>query len=1045
MKLNFLMVLMTAAVALLASLLLVPRASEQALMLLQTGEIEDSKRILLEHLDAGDLSVAVVGPLLQIHLTEGDVDDAVSLIDRFLRNNPQDAPALNRKGDLLRQANEWQAYADNRRAYFALTGDKEALQDYSALVLLQDRRPERLWALQESDKLGLLEPDEILELSQHLAATGNMEAAYQRLTRLIREAPAKADDLIMAHHARYALALDRADELRRLAEAWLPQAKPVDDAVAYVSYLQQIGQKQLVLELLPYLEKQAASSLLLAELEVSMGAADRAMARLAALPDPSADELRLLFELSLQAGDLDRAADGFRRLAQPDAGNILDLLEAAEQKQRKDILALAKARATPDILKTRPLLAARLAVADGDKAAAARWVDQARHAGDLDFSERLEIANLLMRLERHEEAIAWLRDLAKEPQLPAENLGDLGDLYFRLERFKEGAAVLADIRQRRPRHPLLDAAWARLAAKAGEAEDVRAWIIGSNPSDRALLEDLYYIGGDEQQPALALAAAERLHQLRSDADSVEKLANAYLAANRPRDALALLDAQRTPTPALRDLAFRVRLQAGDARGIGAAVAARLREADITLTQRNELFDILLDPKVTPPAEVAAIARRDLDLPEMETAARDSRLYVLDRIAPAETLPYRRRAAASNAGEATDALIDLLLRLKRRDELLALLPRAIQTAPDRASAEQRLYILLDQKAPDIALPLLRQAAANWGKDWPAAYEDMLAQSGRGDELLALLRGRALNAALPAQQRRDAAFRLLDLRDRANAEAAFQALAANEPPNGEAIQQLLYLWGPRPPQAALNWLEARAKADPSRQRAWLDLLRERGGEDRVLTILQADSAQLLADPARMALLLDILVNRGGQAAANDWLLRASQTGNADAERMQALLDIAESQGLTQARDALAKRLLAVAPQSREAQKRGAEAAFAAGRRSEATRLYAAYLASGPGDWQSLFHYGELLRGQRATAEARQHYEAALDIIERQRRPSDDAQRVRAWLLARLDRREAAFAAMDTLLQQRPKDAELRIDLAGLALELGDGNRAERILNP
>jgi|GEM_PF-2835623 len=1049
MKLNLLLIFAVSVAALVASWFLVPRASEQALMLLQSGDFSASKSILEQRLAGGDVSVGVVGPLEQIMLAEGDIDGAIALMRRYAETNPRDASAAERLSELLRQANRWGDYADAREQLYRLDGKLQSLQDFAAAALLLDRRPARLVALQELDRLNAAEPDEVLELAQRMAEAGDVVFALRRLQRLIVTSKTAMDDLIAIHHARYAVLLKDMPALRQTAAAWLALNDKADEIAAYLAYLDRLGQRDLALDLIAGLPPRRNLTQLLAELEVAFGASDRALIRLQAQAELDPSGQQLLFELALSRSQLDLAATTLLRLQKPSVEDLLDLVEAAQAAGRADIVQKFVAGLKPENLAERPLLAARMALARGDKAAVRQWLAQAAANPELDYNDRLALGQLLLQAEELTAGLTVLRGLAQDKRTPIESLADLGNVYFRLNRFREGAAVMAELRRQRP-DIALDAAWARLAAKVGDGEAVRRWLLDTQPRDRQLLEDLYFIAGDEKTWPLMIAAAEALQNLRSDAEALERLAEAYLRAGRPRDALAALQVKpQLRSAGLDDLRLRLRLQVGDTAGLSDVVASRLLEAGGNRAGQDDLFGILLDPRVTPPANAGAVTRlalAQLDDPNLSRDGRELRLSVLDRLGPAEALPYRKRLAAADPGEATDSYLDLLQRLKRRDLLVAELPRAIERAPKRALAEQRLYLLIDQGGMAAALPYLRKAASDWGGDWVSAYESALNDLGRRDELLALVKLAANDAKQPVAKRREAAFRLLDLGDRATAEATFQALADREGPGGENVQQLLYLWGPRPQATGLDWLERRAReSTPKEATAWLDLLRDRGGGPRVLAALTADEAALFADPKRMAALLELLVADGREAVAVDWLRRAGQSSAADPLHLQLWLDMADAQGLATAANDLSQRLLKLQPQSREAQRQRARIAFGAGRRTEALALYGSYFSAGPGDWESHYNFGELLAGQGKRTEARQHFEAALTILERQRRPTQAMQRGQAWLLARLGRREQAFVMLDRLLASPAADADLRTDMAGLALELGDTRRAERILNP
>jgi hypothetical protein len=367
------------------------------------------------------------------------------------------------------------------------------------------------------------------------------------------------------------------------------------------------------------------------------------------------------------------------------------------------------------------------------------------------------------------------------------------------------------------------------------------------------------------------------------------------------------------------------------------------------------------------------------------------------------------------------------------------------ARDRKQAEADLYALIDLGGEQRALPYLKQAAARWGGDWQAAYESALEKLGRRDDLIASLAHTASGERSPPADRRAAAFRLLELGAKQPAEDVFRRLAEQEGPDGQDTQQLLYLWGPRPRPDGLDWLERRARtARNGDQAQWLQLLFDHGGGDRAAALLGHDD-DLLQQPARLDLLVGYLAGRQRTQEAEDWLLRAGKAAGRNGGRLAALLGRAEELGLSHAVASLAHDLAAADPNDREAIRRLALDAYGNGRRSEALKLYARYLAEGPADWQSHYNYGELLLAGQKRSEAAGQYRAALAIIDRQHRPSEAAVRARPFLLGRLGRTDEMERSIAGLLKARPGDTGLRTDIAGLLIDLGRLDEAERIINP
>ena len=182
------------------------------------------------------------------------------------------------------------------------------------------------------------------------------------------------------------------------------------------------------------------------------------------------------------------------------------------------------------------------------------------------------------------------------------------------------------------------------------------------------------------------------------------------------------------------------------------------------------------------------------------------------------------AAASHRGDEVVPLVeaaalddpsrlqDLFFIASNNGETRLAVAAASRLFQQRPTSEVRTWLaqaLIKAGRPGEALPHLRELLQG-GAEVRDLYGLALERSGAGGELTALLKQRAADRGLPAEQRREAAFRLLKAGEREAAQAVFLDLAANAPPDGIDVQEMLFLWGPRPSAKALDWLEQRAKA-------------------------------------------------------------------------------------------------------------------------------------------------------------------------------------------------------------------------------------------
>src|SRR5688500_4195047 len=87
-----------------ASIFVIPRDRELALMYLKGLDYESAQLALETRLGGGDFSVGVVIPLTRVYLEIGDFDAAVALMERFVERHPENPDALEELSQLYRQA-----------------------------------------------------------------------------------------------------------------------------------------------------------------------------------------------------------------------------------------------------------------------------------------------------------------------------------------------------------------------------------------------------------------------------------------------------------------------------------------------------------------------------------------------------------------------------------------------------------------------------------------------------------------------------------------------------------------------------------------------------------------------------------------------------------------------------------------------------------------------------------------------------------------------------------------------------------------------------
>jgi hypothetical protein len=483
-----------------------------------------------------------------------------------------------------------------------------------------------------------------------------------------------------------------------------------------------------------------------AEAEARAGFPGSALTRLLALRTteglpPGAGAL--LADLALREGRLDEAfsvAAGLPAEAWPPE-LALRLQQAARIAGRPELFrGLDPAR-----LAARPEIAALVALARGDRAAAGRFARIAVErppAADGGADPRRRAARArpgrrgLGASARRARPGAARRRFGAALRRALRPAGARGHRPAAAERLRGTSPAAAE-------------GWLRLALLEGRREEAAAFL-----RERALL------------PARMLA--ETLSAAAADRDSA--LADAAAAALRGRRDLP---AGWTPE--------EVDVTAGLARPLGPEALASaldfLASAGESEARRRVIALLGAAPEIAAaaaardPGRHPAIARlrREAEAPEGEGAI--TRLALLAVLSPREAVPLLARRAAAEPGRFGGALALARLRAEGPEAGEAELRRLLPRLP-RPQQEGALFLML-AAAPGDAQPGLRRIAEETlGPDWRRGYEASLTRTGRRAELVAALRARGAAPDLPVPERRAIAQRLLDLGDLEGAEAVMR---------------------------------------------------------------------------------------------------------------------------------------------------------------------------------------------------------------------------------------------------------------------------------
>ena len=461
-----------------------------------------------------------------------------------------------------------------------------------------------------------------------------------------------------------------------------------------------------------------------------------------------------------------------------------------------------------------------------------------------------------------------------------------------------------------------------------------------------------------------------------------------LAGKRPAVARAFLE-QRPDraSPENWQLRFDLSRQTGDE-----AFARSMVQAAAT------------SPGGPPPAQLIAAAYA-VDLPEAIVSAAEH--GAVPRLDQALSLDMARRAVAGGRG-------DLISRIDRAG------------TPAWRNQDPWLALTLARQAGDFAGALRYAALLPSGRD--EARRSLVMASGDRPAIRAML----LEQAGPGTNRGPIAQQLLQQGFRTDAVRLLQDDSANRSPADPAVARLLFLMGPRPDPAGLQWLRDMATRRPEWRTVYVERERPAAALAFLRDLPESGTTQGLLQQLRLAnaahdreaglRLVARLLDGRSLSAADTALIAANAPPRLD--NRWAL--------------ALARARLATRAATSQDQLDLAWDAWNRGHPEDARGYLDSYLTTKPADLSALRLMAEVENKQHGKDAARVWLSRALAV-------SPPASLERAEILERLGRTNEAIPIVAALRASSPGNSHLTAVYGRLLIAAGDPGRARKVLQP
>ncbi|MDH4064647.1 MAG: hypothetical protein OEW19_09615, partial [Acidobacteriota bacterium] len=1036
-----------ASLALMLGIAMLPRGDELLLIHVKNRDIARARELLAAARDSVSTAASVVA-LDELFLLEGRVDEAIAETEAYAEARPDDAEAWIR---LTRMYADAQRLDDQIRALSHVYRLEPSTPRARQLAILYRWTGDET---AESNVLHDLVRDDQASAAEALrsarldASLGRPERAYDTLERLRVQQPASFDYAAVELYASLIVDLRGTDRLA-LPLRLLPVVQTEPEVLLQLARtLNTWGRPDAAVALFdtpPGAEAPPARLAMRARVATGTSEASRVARELAArdAAQPLAPEpLAALVDLSLSLGDYETVESllGNPAHSVEPATITVAISHAIAHDARAQAQAII-ARAGDAGLSESPMLALDLAVERGDVDGAERWIGLLDHSPDTTPDEEAAVAQFESRLGFKDRAFSRLAALTESGVAPEWVANDLAALAVDVGRADEALALLSSSGS-----PADRSAWARLAVTTGKSDLVEAWLMSEavRKRDAQPLSDAYYLLADRGDAFRATIAAQRLFDVRgTDGDAVI-LGQALTASGRSSEALVPL---RRTSPANVDATRVYDAALVAAQNAGADVATelrtvfheRLRDADLPQEHRQLLVEGLwaAGDRASLFDEIVPLARQDLDrwLSSLVESARaaEERDRAVEIVAAALN--------ESEAGEGGEFPVSGV-----RDPASAVGDPVSGVRRPGSVVDQRqvnfVRALMELDAPDdVLLPQLRRMAYEAGENWVYAYDERLALRSMTAERVELWTTIGRAREVPADVRRAAASRLVDLGAPEPAADVFEDLAASSGPADPDLQQLLYLWGPHAGERQVAWLVQRLlTASPSDQPAWMGHIVQAGGARSVVSAvprLREDVSPAFVDAWLSA----------HEANADRVLLESAleQVLHLPDASPQALRHVGRA-ALANDFSSLATdafgRIASLEPDDRESLRWLGVLAFYEGRVEPARKWLNAYVAAGGDEPEPLYQLGELAREDGDSDLARSFF---VDALERLDDPAAVVvnRPLLANVLVRLDDRDRSSEIFESMLEADPSLDHVRADFVVALLQWGEYPRARLVL--
>lgn len=548
MKKTLIIIFVLAIFGIAIGMAILPHGQDVAMMQFHDKRYDEALTAYEGEASKGKMTVDGVRNLVDIYLQNGQIDEAIVVMERFIKDNPDSVEARFRLGTLYQYAQRTDDYKRNLEEISKMKPSAEVLNELANIYSKDAQYKEQIEAMKES-----LERDKQQAFQSYtdLAYLQASQKQYKDAIISLMTIRTQFPDRMKFEHEELLVNLlmddSQPDEAFKEAKMWIDAHPEPDQIARLANIIHYKGSAQKALELItPYEALADKSQSLMSErvsLYIANGREDEAyaiMKKLHAENTLPRDLYQSLIDQAIKHGDQSLVASMVKGLdlAVLTETQLVFLVELAQTDNQPELLKTINERKTQEMLDRMPLFATMLAMANHDADGTKRAM--ALSKTEITTSAKMQLARACLRAKDADCAVAIMDGLPKDYAFSDLDIVSLAELYMISGRTSQGFSFINEKRRERPTANFTKS-WARLAAADGQSKELLPWLGAEGKSIKAKeVEELYYIAANRGHHALATELAKNLHARNNNAESRRILAHSYIKGQQYELAVPLL-------------------------------------------------------------------------------------------------------------------------------------------------------------------------------------------------------------------------------------------------------------------------------------------------------------------------------------------------------------------------------------------------------------------------------------------------------------------------------------------------------------------------